>query len=142
MKRALALILFIIICFGTAISNQQGKSGNAVVTVDESTQFSESEIYEAVSCVKTKFRDFKGSELTDIWYDEEKSILAVKSYMTSGAGSVNDVKPENVIVLLSNFKVNSSNKVGFEPNSIVEDWCWILIRNDETSRWVADDWGY
>lgn len=31
---------------------------------------------------------------------------------------------------------------GLEPNTIYENWRWILIRDSKTSDWEIDDWGY
>ena len=60
--------------------------------------------------VLTKFPDFIDCELTELWYDEEKSNKEVNSYMTSGRGSTNGVDSKNVIVLHSNF--NTGEKSG------------------------------
>lgn len=63
--------------------------------------------------------------------------------MKNGKGSENGVKAENVIVLLSNFDVDSSGGDGsFEPNSTQSKWNWILIRDSKTDHWRVDDWGY
>ena len=63
--------------------------------------------------------------------------------MESGRGSVNGVKPDNVIVLLSNFEVGDSgdNSV-LNPNSTYENYQWVLIRDNKTSDWEIDDQGY
>ncbi|SDZ14631.1 DUF4829 domain-containing protein [Tindallia californiensis] len=114
-----------------------------VVLVGESEQFSDKEINQAIECVKEKFKDFNGCELTDIWYDEERSNSFIETYMNYGRGSINGVSPDNVMVLLSNFTVDESSSDGsLEPNSTYTDWMWILNRESNTSDWTVDDWGY
>jgi len=120
-----------------------GKIDNAIVSIGKSDKFSEKEINNAIDCVKKKFVDFKGCRLTQLWYDEEKSDSFIKGYMSNGKGSVNGVKAENVIVLLSNYDVDSSGGDGsLNPNSTYSSWNWILIRDSKTGTWRADDWGY
>jgi hypothetical protein len=122
---------------------QVGKTNNVVVSFEKSNKFSQQEINDAISCVKKKFKDFEGSNLTKLWYDEEKSNKFIEDYLKNGKGSVNGVKAENVIVFLSNFDVDSSGAdSGLNPNSTYSDWNWILIRDSKTGDWRADDGGY
>lgn len=108
-----------------------------------STKFSEEKINDAKKCVEKKFKDSKGCNLTKLWYDEEKSNNFIKGYLKSGKGSVNGVEAENVIVLLSNFDVDSSGGDGsLNPNSTYSNWNWILIWDSKTGNWQVDDWGY
>ncbi|NRT63569.1 hypothetical protein B0P06_000187 [Clostridium saccharoperbutylacetonicum] len=56
---------------------------------------------------------------------------------------MNGVKTENVIVLLSNFDVDSSGGDGsLNPNSTYDNYNWILIRDSKTDSWKVDDRGY
>ncbi|HML37772.1 MAG TPA: M56 family metallopeptidase [Bacillota bacterium] len=112
-------------------------------TSSHSDKFSEEEIRDAMESVIAKFGSFKGCELTKLWYDEEKSNNQIKSYMTGGRGSVNGVSEGNVIVVYSDFSVDSSGGDGsLNPNSTYTDWCWILIRDSGKGEWKVDDWGY
>jgi len=143
MKRVLSIICLILICFTLVACSREGKSDEVIITIGESDQFSEKETNEAIESIKEKFKDFEGCELTDLWYDEEKSNSFIEGYMESGHGSINGVSAENVIVLLSNFDVDSSGaEGGFDPNSTYSNWNWILIRDSKTSEWQVDDWGY
>lgn len=122
---------------------QDGKTSNVAVSIEKSEKFTEEEINEAVNTVKRKFRGFDGCELTELWYSEKDSNKMIKSYLNSGGGSENGIKKENIIVLFSNFNVDSSGaKEGFNPNSTYTDWNWILVRNGETDNWRVEDWGY
>lgn len=109
---------------------------------DRSTQFTKEEIGEAIKVVEDNF-GFPACTLTKVWYNEKESDQFRKGYLESGKGSVNRVKPENVIVLLSNFDVDDSgdNPV-LNPGSTYWDYQWILIRDNKTSDWKIDDWGY
>ncbi len=108
-----------------------------------SEKFSDKEINEAISAVKKKFRYFKGCTLTELYFDEEKNNTETLSYLSSGRGSVNGVKEENVIILMSSFKVDESGGDGsFNSNETYSNWMWILIRQNKSSPWIVDDWGY
>lgn len=134
----LVLVVFSIVAF-----KQTGRTDNVVVSTEKSEKFSEEEVNSAISCVKKKFKDFKGCTLTNLWYDEAKSNDFIKGYLSNGRGSVNGVKAENVIVLLSDFNVDSSGGDGsLNPNSTYGGWNWILIRDSKTGNWRVDDWGY
>lgn len=144
MKRMLTVFCLFLICLTVFLCCQNaGKSNNAVIDIGKSTKFSNKEIQSAADCVKNKFRDFKGCKLTKLWYDEKSSEKQVEGYISNGKGSKNGAKSENVIVLLSDFNVDSSGgDGGFNPNSTYNDWCWILIRDSKTGDWKVDDWGY
>ena len=69
--------------------------------------------------------------------------IQVDSYLADGRGKVNGAKKENVIVLYSDFYVDSSGGDGsFTPSVIYTDWNWILIRDNDYDNWRIDDWGY
>jgi len=113
------------------------------VKIEKSNQFTEDEIKTAIKTVKERFKYFKGCQLTDIWYSEKESNAITEDYMKNGRGSENGVKEENIIVLLSNFTVNSSGGDGsFEPNSTQSNWSWTLIRDSKKDKWQVDSWGY
>lgn len=112
------------------------------VRIEKSNKFTEDEINAAIITVKKKF-NFKGCELTDVWYSEKEANVLTEAYLKNGRGSENDVKEKNVIVLLSNFNVNSSGGDGsFEPNSTQSNWSWTLIRDHKKDKWRVDSWGY
>jgi len=143
MKKMIFFLCLILVAFSLVAYKQAGKTNNVAVNIEKSDKFSENEINNAVNCVKKKFKDFRGCNLTKLWYDEKKSNNFIEGYLSNGKGSVNGVKVENVIVLLSNFNVNSSGGIGgFNPNSTYSNWNWILIRDSKTGNWKVDDWGY
>lgn len=127
MKRNIFIVGILIVLLSIMFYSQVGKTNNVQVSVEQSTKFSEEEINEAIVTVKKKFKEFRGCELTELWYSE----------------SSNGMKDENTMILLSNFKVNSSGGDGsFEPNSTQSDWKWILRRDSKNDNWRVDAWGY
>lgn len=147
-NRTLVPLRFISESLGATVNwNEDTKTvnitSNVEVNIGESVKFGEEEINDAINCVKKKFKDFEGCNLTKLWYDEEKSNNFIEGYLKNGKGSVNDIKAENVIVLLSDFYVDSSGGDGsLNPNSTYSNWNWILIKNSKTGNWEVDDWGY
>ena len=135
----LSMILMIFLLVGC---NQNNKPTNIKVDIGESTKFSKEEIDNAVDCLKRSF-DFEACTLTKIYYNEEISNTAVEDYLQFGNGSVNKVKAENVIVLLSDFDVdNSGDNPVLNPGETYTNYNWILIRDDKNSNWKVDDWGF
>ena len=144
MKKLLFVFISITLCLTlTACSQKSGKTGNVNIEIGMSEKFTNTEIEDATNLVKKKFADFKGCDLTQLWYDEAKSDSFIDGYLTHGRGSTNGAKAENVIILLSTFTVDSSGGNGsFNPNSTYDNWNWILIRDGKDDSWSVDDWGY
>lgn len=140
--KEILLFCSMLTCLITAACNNGVGSGEVIITIGESQKFSENELNEAINCVEEKFKEFKGCKLTDLWYDEEKSNLTIEGYMSNGHGSINGVKPEDIVVFFSNFDVDSSGGESFNPNTTYSDWSWIIIRDSKTNKWELDDWGY
>ena len=142
MKKIVIYLSMILMIFSLVGCNQNNKPTNIKVDIGESTKFSKEEIDNAVDCLKRSF-DFEACTLTKIYYNEEISNTAVEDYLQFGNGSVNKVKAENVIVLLSDFYVdNSGDNPVLNPGETYTDYNFILIRDDKNSNWKVDDWGF
>lgn len=142
MKKIVIYLSMILMIFSLVGCNQNNKSTNIKLDIGESTKFSKEEIDNAVDCLKRNF-DFEACTLTKIYYNEEISNTAVEDYLQFGNGSVNKVKAENVIVLLSDFDVdNSGNNPVLNPGETYTNYNWILIRDDKNSDWKVDDCGF
>ncbi|MET3194921.1 DUF4829 domain-containing protein [Gottfriedia sp. OAE603] len=140
-KLILFFCLLIVVVFSSYLYKHQ--TDTVEVRIEKSNQFTEDEINTAIKTVKERFKYFKGCQLIDIWFSEKESNAITEDYMKYGRGSENGVKEENVIVLLSNFMVDSSGGDGsFEPNSTQSDWSWTLIRDSKNDKWQVDSWGY
>lgn len=142
MKKVIVSLFAILLVFSLVACNQKSTNEELITDIGDSTKFTEEEVSDAIKIVKDNF-DFPASTLTKIWYNEEESNRLIEIYLESGRGSANGVNPENVIVLLTTFDVDDSgdNPV-LNPGSTYEDYQWILIRNDKTSEWNIDDFGY
>ena len=142
MKKIVIYLSMILMIFLLVGCNQNNKPTNIKVDIGESTKFSKEEIDNAVDCLKRSF-DFEACTLTKIYYNEEISNTAVEDYLQFGNGSVNKVKAENVIVLLSDFDVdNSGDNPVLNPGETYTNYNWILIRDDKNSDWKVDDCGF
>ena len=111
-----------------------------------SVHFSIEEVGEALDLVRKAFEeddDWRNCELVALWYDEAFSETEKRGYMTSGMGSVNGVGADNIIILLSDFYVSPTGACpSLNPDSVYQNWSWILIRDSSNSAWRIDDWGY
>ena len=142
MKKIVIYLSMILMIFSLAGCNQNNKPTDIKLDIGESTKFSKEEIDNAVDCLKRSF-DFEACTLTKIYYNEEISNTAVEDYLQFGNGSVNKVKAENVIVLLSDFDVdNSGDNPVLNPGETYTNYNWILIRDDKNSDWKVDDCGF
>lgn len=142
MKKIVIYLSMILMIFLLVGCNQNNKPTDIKLDIGESTKFSKEEIDNAVDCLKRSF-DFEACTLTKIYYNEEISNTAVEDYLQFGNGSVNKVKAENVIVLLSDFDVdNSGDNHVLNPGETYTNYNWILIRDDKNSDWKVDDCGF
>ena len=142
MKKIVIYLSMILMIFLLVGCNQNNKPTDIKLDIGESTKFSKEEIDNAVDCLKRSF-DFEACTLTKIYYNEEISNTAVEDYLQFGNGSVNKVKAENVIVLLSDFDVdNSGNNPVLNPGETYTNYNWILIKDDKNSDWKVDDCGF
>jgi hypothetical protein len=138
------LKLVFLVIFSLALSIcKVGITKNVVIDYGYSNKFSEEEIKSAISAVLYEFKNFNGCDLKRLWYNEAISNEEIDNYMLYGHGSQNNLKQGNVIILLSDFYVNSTCGDGsLKPNSMYTDWKWVLIRTHNTNKWKIDDWGY
>lgn len=142
MKKTILLIIVVLLATSLVACKENIQENDVITDAGKSTKFNEKEVNEAIDTVKNEF-DFEGCTLKKVWYEQEKSDYAASGYLGTGKGSINGVKPENVIVLFTQFDVDSLGGDGsFEPDSIYDDWQFILIRDDIKDDWEIDDWGY
>lgn len=144
MKKLTLAVLFVCMILLLVGCSNPGKTSQAEVLIGASEKFSNKEIEQAVNAVKTRFKKFKECELIKLWYDEERSDDYTREYLQNGRGTSNGAKEENVIVMLSDLKTGDhmNANTGFDDNGTYSDWIWILIRDDQDSAWVVDDYGY
>ncbi|SFD61155.1 hypothetical protein [Bacillus sp. UNCCL81] len=132
-KRYISLFLLLVVGISILIYQHQKDTVNAdtvKVIIGHSNQFNKREINEAVITVKENF-NIKGCKLTKIWYSEKENEES-----TDSGGDYE-------MVLLSNFKVDSSGSDGFyEPNSTQTNYSWILVRDSIKGKWRIKNQGY
>ncbi len=132
-------LLCMFVCLLFLLSSCAGAARFAAVRIGESEKFTKSEIDAAVRVVRKSA--FKSTCVTKIVYDEARSDKVIRSYMTTGKGSVNGVCAENVIVLFTDF-LTGGNTGALNPHDIYTDYNWILIRDGKDGAWTVDDCGY
>ena len=138
-----AMLFFFVLCISLSACKSVGQTNNADIDYGHSVKFNEAEIKSAVDAVLIKFKDFNGCDLKNIWYDESKSNIQIESYMSTGNGNENGSEFKNVIILFSDFYVDSSGgDSSFNRDFTYTDFMWILIRKSENHSWKVDDWGY
>ena len=143
MKKIIISLLVLALCLPLSACKNEGTINNADIDYGSSTKFSEDEIKSAVDAVLIKFEDFKGCDLRRIWYDEDRSNTEIVNYLTHGQGKINGAKQENVIILFSDYYVDSSGAdASLNPDYTYTDWKWIIVRGSANGKWVVDDWGY
>ena len=145
MKRKIIMLILIALCLLSSCTNP-GTVNNAEVEYGNSILYNEAEINTAIETVLVKFKNFKGCDLIKLWYDEERSNAIIKQDMTSnGENTIKNsgATPENIMILFSEFYVDASGGDGsFNPDSVYNNWIWILLRNSADEKWKIADWGY
>lgn len=139
MKKILLTLLSLLIIFNLSACNKAEES-NIERNIGKSEKFSTEEINKAMVTAEQNFA-FKDAELTKIYYDEEKSNEEVDVYKTYGRGSLNDITPDNIIVINTDFTVSSDINEGLSEGEY-KAFNWILIREDKNSDWKVEEKGY
>lgn len=139
MKKILLTLLSLLIILNLSACNKAEES-KIERNIGKSEKFSTEEINKGMIAVEQNFA-FKDAELTKIYYDEEKSNEVVDVYKTNGRGSLNDITPDNIMVIFTDFTVSSDINEGLSEGEY-KAFNWILIREDKNSDWKVDDYGY
>lgn len=132
-------ILAVVLAAATMLLVLAGCGGNVDhVEVEpwESELYSEDDVNQAISTVKSYFKSrFSGCELTSITYAGDEKTEKEAAYAVK-----NDA--DEVIVLTSSFDVDESGGDGsLNPNSTYENFQWILVRKTG-GAWQHIDHGY
>ena len=139
MKKTLLTLLSLLIIFNLSACNKAEES-KIERNIGKSEKFSTEEINKAMVLVEQSFV-FKDAELTKIYYDEEKSNEEVDVYKTYGRGALNDITPDNIMVIFTDFTVSSDINEGLSEGEY-KAFNWILIREDKNSDWKVEEKGY
>lgn len=139
MKKILLTLFSLLIIFNLSACNKAEES-KIERNIGKSEKFSTEEINKGMVTVEQNF-EFKDAELTKIYYDEEKSNEEVDVYKTYGTGSLNDITPDNIIVINTDFTVSSDINEGLSEGEY-KAFNWILVRDDKNSDWKVEEKGY
>lgn len=136
----IAIVAVVAIGIGL-MSNQKNNSvdNNVEVTIGESVKFSKEEIEKAIEVVINDFFiNAEHVELHSLSYNEEYSDSQLEQFIDNYG---EDIGPNNIIIISSDFYVDSKAGGAWNPNSDY-NWMFILSRNDKNSEWVLDSYGY
>ena len=139
MKKILMILLSLCIIFNLSACNKAEES-KIERNIGKSEKFSTEEINKGMVAVEQYFK-LKDAEITKIYYDEEKANEDVETYMTYGNGSQNGINSDNVLIIYTDFTVNSDENETIDAGDYKAQK-WILIREDKNSDWKVDDYGY
>lgn len=116
-----------------------GFPSELVLEVGHSEIFSESEIKRGMEVIKSHF-GFPNTALRKLSYDEEKAKPHIKSYLENNQ---NGLSESNLLIIFSEFYVDGTgeNPV-LTPDTVYENYKWVLIRDNENGPWEIDDQGY
>jgi hypothetical protein len=132
-------ILFLVLaclCLFSSCSSPGWFTENTKIIIGESEKFSREEIEQAIEVVKQEENGIYETTLLSIRYDEAMSKLDSSVYLTHGS-----VKPENLIVLFSDFKTYGDQMV-LQPYEVYTNYKWTLTRKDKDSPWVIISKGF
>ena len=142
-KRFIGIIVIIFICSGVFIidylkyhSFESGDVSNVKIISMESEIYSTEEINNAIDVILEEFEEnYNGCSLLEIEYIGDENNDVYRDW------AIRNNKSE-VIVFISNFKVDSNGGNGvLNPNSEYDGYNWILARN-ENENWKYVDGGY
>ena len=142
-KIFIGIIVIIFICSGVFIidylkyhSFESGDVSNVKIISMESEIYSTEEINNAIDVILEEFEEnYNGCSLLEIEYIGDENNDVYRDW------AIRNNKSE-VIVFISNFKVNPNGGNGvLNSNSEYDDYSWILVRN-ENENWKYVDGGY
>ena len=139
MKKTVAVVLTALLLLGVGIAEFALRGGakvrGAVVTAEETAQYSKRDISAAVRKVKAKFsKDFPGKLLTVAYREDDDSLRQAAAWAAQFG-------EDEAIVLRSDFRTAKKNTGSLEPDALYTDWQWVLTRSGR-GGWTLRTWGY
>jgi len=147
----LGIIVFSVIYLG-AVSNDDKPTSQEVAAARSVVEeyFRACKEKDSQAILKTLTPEYNRPN-TVLFGEETKTLLKIdyspedpmrEWYITSGRGSANDIREENVIVFRVSFNIEYPEGVtGAWNEGKNKDWSIILIRDDKDSPWLIDDQG-
>lgn len=147
------LIIAVIILFGCSTQSDKvaitSQSNSAQVVVEKYFRYYNEKNKEKLLTMLTEhwnapnvvwgFDNLNSMKIINI--EEEKSQTIRKMYLNNGRGSINGTAGNNLKVYKVKYEVKYK-KNGMGPqDSGTYDWWYFVIRKDESSPWLIDDFG-
>lgn len=130
-----AVLLAVLLVLSLAACGSGGTTSGVERTIGPSEQFQEAEIRRAMELVEKQFeKGFLSCQLLTLTYEEEYSQKWADSWAEQYGA-------DEVIVLKSSFYVEGERNPSLNPNSVYQNYRWILTRR-AGETWTLQDWGY
>lgn len=151
----LSILFLIVVVFFSGCSKE-----NTKVVVNSSNDSAETVVKKYFQYKNEKDKSKMLTTLTELWkapnvvwgfenldsikiinIKEEKNNTIRKGYLSNGRGSINGTTEKNLKVYKVKYEVKYK-KDGIEPqDSGIYDWWYFVIRKDDNSPWLIDDFG-
>ena len=134
MRKYICTIITVLLVLGLCACG--GKVDGAKTRDVASEIYTKEDITSAIDTIKREFKNnWNGCTLTEIYYAGDEYSEGYQDWADRN-------NADDVIVLLSSFKVDSSGGDGsLNPNSTYNNWKWILVRTSG-EKWKHVDHGY
>lgn len=134
MRKYICTIITVLLVF--VLCSCGGKVDGAKTRDVASEIYTKEDITSAIDTIKREFKNnWNGCTLTEIYYAGDEYSEGYQDWADRN-------NADDVIVLLSSFKVDSSGGDGsLNPNSTYNNWKWILVRTSG-EKWKHVDHGY
>ncbi len=135
-KYLIIVLIFLLVLLLIGMHGCGGDVSSVVIKPYQSERYEQEEIQQAIDIILKVFKkSYPGCTLTELTYAGDEKTEREKDFAKKH-------NADEVIVLISNFHVDSSGQVvTFNPNSTYSNWLWILVRNNG-SEWRLVDCGY
>ena len=134
MRKYICTIITVLLVF--VLCSCGGKVDGTKTRDVASEIYTKEDITSAIDTIKREFKNnWNGCTLTEIYYAGDEYSEGYQDWADRN-------NADDVIVLLSSFKVDSSGGDGsLNPNSTYNNWEWILVRTSG-EKWKHVDHGY
>ena len=128
LKKLILLVVILVAGVYLISWSGDGKVDKVDVEIGASSKYDQGELEEAISCIKEEFRqEYSGCRLYKVYYNEEFSDKEVKSL------EYKDKK--SMIAIQAEYFVGPWGDSTEEKYTEIDDWCWILQKNEKTEKW-------
>ena len=128
LKKLILLVVILVAGVYLISWSGDGKVDKVDVEIGAFSKYDQGELEDAISCIKEEFRqEYSGCRLDKVYYNEEFSDKEVKSL------EYKDKK--SMIAIQAEYFVGPWGDSTEEKYTEIDDWCWILQKNEKTEKW-------